>query len=171
VLAAAAEEHTPVRPLVPSDARDDGGRRGPPPTGDNGPEERTMSEHPHVTLLRGAYEAFGKGDIAALDDVFAEDIRWHEPGRNQLSGTYEGRTAVYEMFGRLMEITEGSFRMEVRTVLADDDHAVSVVDSSARRGENSFSVMNTHVSRFAGDRVAEFWETTDDQYAVDAVFG
>jgi ketosteroid isomerase-like protein len=130
-----------------------------------------MSEHPHVTLLRGAYEAFGKGDIAVLDDVLAEDIRWHEPGRNQLSGTYEGRAAVYEMFGRLMEITEGSFRVELRTVLADDDHAVSVVDVSARRGENSFSVMNTHVSRFSGDRVAEFWETSGDQYAVDAVFG
>ncbi|MCW2575954.1 MAG: uncharacterized protein JWR28_833 [Modestobacter sp.] len=130
-----------------------------------------MSEHPHVTLLRGAYEAFGKGDLAALDDVFAEDIRWHEPGRNQLSGTYEGRTAVYEMFGRLMEITEGSFRIEVRAVLADDDHGTAVVNITARRGENSFSVTNVHVSRFAGDRVAEFWETSGDQYATDAVLG
>jgi ketosteroid isomerase-like protein len=130
-----------------------------------------MSEHPHVTLLRGAYEAFGKGDLAALDDVFAEDIRWHEPGRNQLSGTYEGRAAVYAMFGRLMELTEGSFRVEVRTVLADDDSAASIVDISARRGENSYSVTNVHVSRFAGDRVAEFWETSGDQYAVDAVLG
>jgi hypothetical protein len=69
-----------------------------------------MAEHPHVTLIRGAYAAFAKGDLDALDDVFAEDIRWHEPGRNQLSGTYDGRTAVYELFGRLMEVTEGSFR-------------------------------------------------------------
>ena len=111
-----------------------------------------MSEHPHVTLLRGAYEAFGKGDLAALDDVFAEDIRWHEPGRNQLSGTHEGRTAVYAMFGRLMEITEGSFRIELGAVLADDDHAAAVVSITARRGDNSFSVTNVHVSRFAGDR-------------------
>jgi ketosteroid isomerase-like protein len=130
-----------------------------------------MSEHPHVPLLRGAYESFGKGDIAALDDVFAEDIRWHEPGRNQLSGTYEGRTAVYEFFGRLMQVTESSLRIEIRTVLADDEHAVAVVDITAHRGETAFSVLNTHVFRFAGDRVAEFWETSGDQYAVDAVFG
>jgi ketosteroid isomerase-like protein len=130
-----------------------------------------MSEHPHVTLLREAYEAFAKGDLAALDDVLAEDIRWHEPGRNQLSGTYEGRTAVYAMFGRLMELTEGSFRIELRTVLADDDHAASIVGISARRGDNSYSVTNVHVSRFSGDRVAEFWETSGDQYAVDAVLG
>jgi hypothetical protein len=130
-----------------------------------------MSEHPHVALLRSAYAAFGKGDIAALDDVFAEDIRWHEPGRNQLSGTYEGRAAVYALFRRLMEVTEGSFRIDLRTVLADDDHAAAVVDFSAHCGDESFAVTNVHVSRFAGDRVAEFWETSGDQYAVDAVLG
>jgi hypothetical protein len=130
-----------------------------------------MPEHPNVTRVRAGYEAFGKGDFAALDELFAEDISWHLPGRNQLSGVYEGRAAVYEMFARLMQITEGTFRADVRTVLADDDHAVVVADVSARRGENSFSVTDAHVLRFAGERVAEFWETTGDQYAVDAVFG
>jgi ketosteroid isomerase-like protein len=130
-----------------------------------------MSEHPHVTLIRGAYEAFGKGDIAALDDVFAEEIRWHEPGRNQLAGTLEGRPAVYEMFGRLMTLTEGSFRIDLRTVLADDDYAVAVADISARVGDRSFAVVNTHVMRFRGDQVGEFRETSGDQYAQDEVFG
>jgi ketosteroid isomerase-like protein len=130
-----------------------------------------MSEHPHVALLRDAYTAFGKGDFAALDTVFAEDIRWHEPGRNQLSGTREGRTAVYDLFSELMTITEGSFAIDLVSVLADDTYGVSVVDVSARRGSQSFAVRNVHVSRFDGDRVAEFWETTGDQYAVDAVFG
>jgi hypothetical protein len=130
-----------------------------------------MAEHPHVTLIRGAYEAFAKGDLDALDDVFAEDIRWHEPGRNQLSGTYDGRTAVYELFGRLMEVTEGSFRIELRALVADDHHAMAMVDISAHRGEESFSVTNVHVSRFSGEKVAEFWETAGDRYAVDAVVG
>ena len=130
-----------------------------------------MTEHPHVALLREAYAAFSKGDIPALDDLFAEDIRWHEPGRSQLSGTYEGRTAVYDMFDRLMAITEGSFRVEVRALLADDENGVAVVDVSAHRGEHSFAVRNVHHSRFAGDRIVEFRETTGDQYAIDAVFG
>jgi len=130
-----------------------------------------MTEHRNASRVREGYQAFGKGDIAALDALFAEDIRWHEPGRNQFSGTHEGRTAVYEMLGRLMEVTEGSFRIEPRTVLGDDDHAVAVVDLSAHRGEHSFSVTNVHVFRFSGDRVSEFWETSGDQYAEDAVFG
>jgi ketosteroid isomerase-like protein len=130
-----------------------------------------MPEHPHVTLVREAYDAFAKGDIAALDDVFAEDIRWHEPGRNQLAGDYEGRATVYELFGRLMALTEGSFRIELRTVLADDDHAVAVADISAHVGDRSFAVTNTHVMRFRGDEAVEFWEMSGDQYAQDAVYG
>ena len=130
-----------------------------------------MAEHPHATVVRKAYDAFAKGDLAALDEVFAEDIRWHEPGRNQLSGTQEGRPAVYEMFGRLMTLTEGSFRIELRTLLADDDTAVAVADISAHVGDRHFAVTNTHVMRFSGDVVAEFREMSGDQYAQDAVFG
>jgi ketosteroid isomerase-like protein len=130
-----------------------------------------MSEHPNATLVRGAYDAFGKGDIAALDDVFAEDIRWHEPGRNQLAGDYQGRASVYELFGRLMALTEGSFRMEVRSLLADDDYTMTMVDVSAHRGQDSFTVTNVHVSRMADGKVAEFWEMSGDQYAQDRVFG
>jgi ketosteroid isomerase-like protein len=130
-----------------------------------------MSEHPNVIRIREAYEAFAKGDIPALDEVFAEDIRWHEPGRNQLSGDFEGRARVYDLFGRLMTLTEGSFRIELRALLADDDHAIAFADISAHVGDRSFSVTNTHVLRFSGEKVAEFWETSGDQYAQDAVFG
>jgi ketosteroid isomerase-like protein len=130
-----------------------------------------MAEHPNITRVRAGYEAFSKGDFTALDALFAEDIRWHEPGRNQLAGDYEGRAAVYEMFGRLMEITENSLRIDLRSVLADDETAVAVVEISARRGDASFGVLNAHVFRFAGEQVAEFWETSGDQHAVDAVFG
>jgi uncharacterized protein len=130
-----------------------------------------MSEHPDATIVREAYDAFAKGDLAALDEVFAEDIRWHLPGRNQLSGTHTGRAAVYEMFGRLMAVTEGSFRIEVRTVLADDDHVLSLVDVSARSGDRSFAVTDVHVCRMEDGRIAEFWATAGDQYAMDAVLG
>jgi len=130
-----------------------------------------MSEHPNVARVREAYEAFAKGDLAAMDEFVAEDVRWHVPGRNQTSGTYEGRPAVYEMFGRLFELTEGSLQMDVRAVLADDDHAMALVDVTARSGDRSFAVTDAHVSRFAGGKVVEFWEMDGDQYATDEVIG
>jgi hypothetical protein len=69
-----------------------------------------MAEHPNVVRIRDGYAAFAKGDFAALNNLFAEDLLWHDAGRNQTSGEYRGREAVYGFFGKLMEITEGSFR-------------------------------------------------------------
>jgi ketosteroid isomerase-like protein len=63
-----------------------------------------MAEHPNVARIRDGYAAFAKGDFAVLNDLFAEDVLWHEAGRNQLSQEYRGRDAVYEFFGRLMEL-------------------------------------------------------------------
>ena len=70
-----------------------------------------------------------------------------------------------------MEVTEGSFRIELRAVLADDEYGATLVDVTARRGVSSFAVTNAHMFRFTGDRVTEFWEPNGDQYAVDEVMG
>ncbi|NEK56923.1 hypothetical protein GCU56_03435 [Geodermatophilus sabuli] len=131
-----------------------------------------MSEHPNVQRLRDGYDAFGKGDFSALDDLFAEDIRWHEGGRSQLAGHLEGRAAVYDLFRRLFELTGGTFRLDVRTAFADDTDGVVVAVASGRVGNRSFDqLMEAHIWRFSDGRIAEFWHAQTDQYAVDEVFG
>ena len=74
------------------------------------------------------------------------------------------------MFGRTMELTEGSFRVDLRTVFADDTDGAAVVRFSGHRGERTLDVLAAHLFRFEGDRVAEFWEAHTDQAAVDAFF-
>jgi uncharacterized protein len=129
-----------------------------------------VTEHANVGRLREAYAAFGKGDLDRLTEFWTPDIRWHEPGRNRLSGEYTGPPAVFEMFGRTMELTDGSFRVELRTVFADATDGVTVVRLSGSRGERTLDVLAAHVFRFEGDRVAEFWEAHTDQAAVDEFF-
>ncbi len=53
-----------------------------------------MADHPNAELLRKGYEAFDKGDIAALTDMFAEDVVWHVTGTSPISGVHRGREAV-----------------------------------------------------------------------------
>jgi uncharacterized protein len=130
-----------------------------------------MSEHPNVQRLRDAYTAFGKGDFDVLTQLWADDIRWHEPGSTELSGEYTGPQQVFAMFGRLMEITEGSFRLDVRTVLADDNWGTAVVHLTAHRGERTLDTVSAHIMRIRDGRVAEFWEASTDQAALDAFFG
>jgi hypothetical protein len=68
-----------------------------------------------------------KGRRSALNDLFADDLLWHAGGRSQLSGDYRGRDAVYGFFGMLMEVTDGSFHLDLHTVFADEEHGVALV--------------------------------------------
>jgi uncharacterized protein len=129
-----------------------------------------MSDHPNVQRMRDGYVAFGKGDLAPLEDLLTEDVVWHVAGRSDLAGTYEGRTAVFEFFGKVMERTEGSFRVEPLTLLADDYFGCAAVRITAHRGDRHLDVMNLQASRLQDGRVAEFWDTTTDPEASDAFY-
>jgi uncharacterized protein len=130
-----------------------------------------MSDHPNARRFRDGYAAFAKGDFAALDDLFDENIRWNQPGRSQLAGTYEGRTAVYEMFGRLMQLTEGSFATEPVTVLADDETGVAVCRTTGHRGNVRADITDAHIVRFREGLITEFTAATTGQYDLDELIG
>jgi uncharacterized protein len=130
-----------------------------------------MAEHPNVARIRDGYAAFAKGDFAVLNDLFAEEIVWHTSGRNQLSGDYRGRDAVYASFGKLMEVTEGSFHLDLHAVFADDEHGVALVVSTASKGGRSIEVNDAHVFHLRDGKVVEFWDASTDPYALDEFIG
>jgi ketosteroid isomerase-like protein len=41
--------------------------------------------HPDEDLIRWGYDAFGRGDLDILRDLFQPDTVWHAPGRSQLA--------------------------------------------------------------------------------------
>ena len=130
-----------------------------------------MDENPNVARIKEGYAAFAKSDFAVLNNLFAEDLLWHVPGRNQLSGDYRGREAVYGFFGRLMEVTAGSFNLEVHAVLANDEHGVAMVVTTASRAGQRIEVKDVHVMHLRDGKVLEFWTASTDQYAFDEFIG
>jgi ketosteroid isomerase-like protein len=60
-------------------------------------------EHPNAEPIRRSFDAFARGDMAAMRALVAEDTVWHIPGRGPLAGDHYGRDAVFEMFARLVQ--------------------------------------------------------------------
>jgi len=129
-----------------------------------------MSEHPNVARMREGYEAFAKGDLDTMRQQWTDDIVWHEGGHTDLAGTYEGPEAVFAFFGRLFDLTEGSLRVEPHAFLADDTYGCSPVTVTAHRGDRSIEVLNVQLARFEDGRLAEFWNTSTDEGALDRFF-
>ena len=75
-------------------------------------------------LIRGAYDAFDRGDIEAVLAVMSPDIRLSIGGDNRLTGTYNGADGAVAFLTRIAAITGGVFGVALDRVLADDDSAV-----------------------------------------------
>jgi len=50
----------------------------------------------------------------------SQDIVWHMAGTSQLAGDYRGHQQVVGFFGRIMELSGGTFRLDIHDVLAVD---------------------------------------------------
>lgn len=75
-------------------------------------------------LVRKGYEAFGRGDMDTLAQLMADDVVHTFPGTNQVSGEHKGRDAAFAMYGKLFELSGGTFRADLRSATAKGDDTV-----------------------------------------------
>jgi ketosteroid isomerase-like protein len=137
----------------------------------NDQREGATMGHPNEDLIRRGYDAFSSGDMQTLRELFHPDIVWHAPGRSQLAGDYQGVDAVLGFFGQTMELTGGTFRVEVHDVVANDQHAVGLNSVHAERAGKTLEDYNTLVFHVRDGEVTEVWQYSSDQYAADELFG
>lgn len=126
-----------------------------------------MVEHPNIELFRQAYAAFTAGDMDALATVFAEDLVWHTPGRNLLSGEYRSRDAAFASFAKELELSGGTYRPEIHDVLANDEHTVALLHVTATRDGKTLDQSYALVFHVRGGRFVEAWESWTDEAAWD----
>ncbi len=124
--------------------------------------------HPNEDLVRRGYAAFGEGDMATLDELFADDIEWHAPGNSPVSGDFKGKPDVFGSFGRLGELSGGSLRVQLHDVLANDEHSVGLAHVTAQREGRQLDDNQVIVFHVSGAKVTAAWVYFSDQQANDA---
>ena len=127
--------------------------------------------HPNEELVRTGYEAFGKGDMDTIRGLFDPNIVWHAAGRSQMAGDYKGVDAVLEQFGKVFELTGGTFNLEIHDVMANDDHVVVLLTASAEKDGKKLEDKSVQVWHVKDGKATEQWLHAGDQYAVDEFWG
>lgn len=128
-----------------------------------------MAQHPNVGLIRTGYEAFSRGDLETLADLFTTDVQWHEAGRRfALAGDYKGQEAVFTLFAQLMELTGGTFEVRLEECIADDRQAVAIHAVTARNGARTYAAREAIVFHLLEGKVTDAWHTVPDVDAYDA---
>jgi uncharacterized protein len=123
--------------------------------------------HPNEELVRRGFEAFSKGDLDTLRELFDPDAVWHAPGRGPLSGDHPGVDAILGFFARTMELTGGTFRVELHDALANDEHAVALYVARGEREGRTLEDRSVLVSHVRNGKLVETWQHSEDQYAAD----
>ena len=126
-----------------------------------------MAEHPDAQLVRQGYDAFIAGDMEWLNEHLAENIVWHVPGNNVLSGDYRGREEVLSFFARSVQAAIPSF--DVHDVVASDEHTIALLNIRFTRTDNGQTLDSRSVQVFhiENGKVTEQWLHPDDIYAND----
>ena len=124
-------------------------------------------EHPNAKVVRLLYDAFARGDMETTRGCFVHDAVWHLPGRSLIAGDHRGVDAIFRFFGKLGELSGGTFKAELTDVLANDRHAVALQHATATRGTKHLGVTACQVMRIQDDKILEVRGYYSDQYGLD----
>ena len=127
-----------------------------------------MGADENAELIRRGYAAFNAGDMETLMGLFDENASWHTPGRSPIAGDHEGREAAFAQFGRYGGETGGTFKAELREVLADDDgRVVGIHHNTAERDGKTLDVDCCLVFQVRDGKVVDGREHFYDLHAWD----
>lgn len=127
--------------------------------------------HPNEDLLRRYFKAAESGDLATLDEVFADDVVGHTAGGHELSGVHRGKQAVFAFFGRLAELSNGTAQLRLRAGIADNWFAVALIDATGQVGTKTIAdEPGVLVLRVADGRFVEWWSHHYDQAKMDELW-
>lgn len=110
---------------------------------------------------------FQSSDIEGLYSVLDSAIEWHQPGGNQVSGIKHSRDDVFEMFGKMFALSNGTLELtEVKLVTANKNEVACELSWHAVKptGE-TLSIKNIAVYTVAEGRIIKAKIYTADQEA------
>jgi ketosteroid isomerase-like protein len=122
-----------------------------------------MGAHENKKAAQDAYAAFGKGDAEGAMRNIDDSVEWTVRGDNALTGTYNGKQAVGQLWG---EFGTKDFRSEPHDYIADGDKVV-VLTTIHLEGD---AVESADILTYNGGGKLVAFETCSDAKVADRVF-
>ena len=105
-----------------------------------------------------AYAALSSGDMDRIHQYWAADMVWQVPGHNELSGWYYNRDEFLAFMGKVGDLSDHSFRMDMIAgrVLVTGDYSVDLTRNRGyRKGaeDKTMDIEVAHVLRWRDGKV------------------
>jgi uncharacterized protein len=120
--------------------------------------------HTRRDVLATIYDAFSTGDIDTVFAALTDDVEWRVHRPSPVAGIYTGKDAVLGFFPRMMALYEGTLRVEVESIVADDRVGFVKLRESADRPGAGVTYTGVHVWSFRDARCSRFESYYDGSY-------
>ena len=126
-----------------------------------------MDEHPNAKLVRTMMEDLNSGDMQGVADLMADDVVWHEIGRDE---PVRGKEALAARFTG-PSAPDYEIRGELHDVVANDEHTIALVNATAKRDGRTFNYRTAEIMHIRNGKITERWAFSDDTEAINEFFG
>ncbi|MGH2455048.1 MAG: nuclear transport factor 2 family protein [Candidatus Limnocylindria bacterium] len=125
-----------------------------------------MTEHPNAAAVRTMGDALRSGDLQAMAEALSDDVEWHEIGRAE---PIRGKAALAE---RYMGAAPPDWEItgEMHDVVANDEHAVALVEATATRGGQTFKYRTAEIYHVRDGKITARWAFSDDTARINEFF-
>jgi uncharacterized protein len=126
-----------------------------------------MGDHPNAAILRANAEKLekGGGDMSEMFDYVADDIVWHEIGREE---PIRGKQALMERFKSYEGA--GSIDTDTHDIVANDEHAIQLVTATAKMGDKQLVYRTAEIYHMKDGKITERWAFSDDTERINRFF-
>jgi ketosteroid isomerase-like protein len=104
----------------------------------------------NVDTARAAYEAFGRGDLATLQEDFADDAVWVTSDELPLGGEVQGREQIMANFAQIPNYWT-SFSVEPEEFIDAGEYVIVRGTQKAGNDKGSFEAPFVHVLKYDAD--------------------
>lgn len=135
---------------------------------DSNQAEQARNQSFNVRIVQEYLEKVGSGNFNQAQNLFDDDVFLHIPGRNLLSGDYAGAAAVVKTFARMMELTDGTYRIvEFVDWLASDQRSVLIARQEATRNGKTLTWTRNLVFEISDGKINKIIVYEADQHSFD----
>lgn len=120
-----------------------------------------------LDVFKAYNEGLIQGDFDAVFAVIADDIIWHQPGKNPLSGTVVGKDALGAHLAQFGQKSNGTFRVLTNWVSENDNLVAANVTFQAERGDDILDMNGIDLFRIEDGLIREVWLFSSDQAEED----
>jgi len=119
----------------------------------------------NVDTARSAYDAFGRGDLAALQETFAEDAVWVTSDELPLGGEVQGRDQILGNFAQIPNYWD-SFSVDPEQFIDAGEYVIVRGTQRASNEKGSFEAPFVHVLELQDGKTVRGEFFTDSAKAV-----